>query len=118
MKISLKAALTVPAVFAGLLTVMTWQAITMVYVAPVPVQPFESVAVTVIGKEPVCVGVPESTPFAANVKPAGSVPVANVNVALPIAPVCVKVSLNALEAVPFPLAGLLTVMTWQAMTSV
>jgi hypothetical protein len=33
-------------------------------------------------------------------------------------PVCVKVSLNALLAVPLPLAGLLTVMAGQVMTSV
>ena len=41
-----------------------------------PVQLLASVAVTVIGNEPVCVGVPERTPFAASVRPAGSVPLA------------------------------------------
>ena len=39
----------------------------------VPVQPFESVAVTTMGNEPVCVGVPASVPFAASVIPVGSV---------------------------------------------
>ena len=37
--------------------------------------PLTSVAFTVIGKEPVSVGVPESTPVADKLIPAGSVPV-------------------------------------------
>ena len=45
-------------------TVIVWQPMTSVYVR-VPVQPLASVAVTVIGKLPVCVGVPDSTPVAA-----------------------------------------------------
>ena len=49
-------------------------------------QPFASVAVTVKGKVPVCVGVPESVAVAAlNVMPVGSVPV-NANVMVPIRP--------------------------------
>ncbi len=73
---------------------------TSVYVAPVPVQPFASVALTVIGKEPVCVGVPESVPFAASVRPAGSVPEARLNVTAPMPPVCVNVWLKAVFAAP------------------
>ena len=48
--------------------------IVRLFVGPIPLQPFESVALTVIGKLPVCVGVPERTPAADNVMPAGSVP--------------------------------------------
>jgi hypothetical protein len=81
----------------------------------VPVQLLSSVTVTVIGNEPVCVGVPERTPFGARVRPAGSVPLARVKTGVPMAPVCVNVSLNALPAVPLPLAGLVTVMVWQTM---
>ena len=73
-------------------------------------------AVTVIGKEPVWVGVPESVPFVARVRPAGSVPEASANVAAPVPPVWVNVSLNALLAVPFELAGLFTVIVGQVMT--
>ena len=82
-----------------------------------PVQPLPSVTVTVIGNEPVCVGVPESVPLAASVRPAGSV-LAVVNVAPPMAPVCVNVWLNAVPAVPVVVAGLVTVMVWQPMVSV
>ena len=46
-----------------------------------PVQPFASVTVTVIGNEPVCVGVPERTPAAESVRPAGSVLAGRENVA-------------------------------------
>lgn len=54
-----------------------------------PVQPLASVAVTVTGKLPVCVGVPESV-APENVNPVGSVPVKE-NVVVPIPPVCVNV---------------------------
>jgi hypothetical protein len=90
----------------------------MVYVEPVPVQPLSSVTVTVIAKLPVWVGVPESTPFAASVSPAGSEPLASEYVSVPIAPLLVKVSLNGAAAVPLPFAGLLTVMVWQAIVIV
>ena len=73
-----------------------WQAITRLYVALVPVHPFASVTVTTIGNVPVCVGVPESVPFAASVRPDGSVD-AVVNAALPIAPTCVNVWLNGVS---------------------
>src|SRR4051794_41845613 len=68
---------------------------------------------TVIGKLPVTVGVPERTPFDASVRPDGSVPLASENVAVPIAPVCVKVWLNGDPAGPLETAGLMTVMTLQ-----
>jgi hypothetical protein len=80
-------------------------------VAPVPVQPLASVAVTVIGKLPVCVGVPESVPLVVSVRPAGSV-LAVVNVGVPMAPDWVKVWLKAADAVPVVVAGLVTVMVW------
>ena len=83
-----------------------------------PVQPFASVTLTVIGNVPVCVGVPESVPFVASVRPAGSVLAVSVNVAAPIAPLCVKVWLNGASTVPVVVAGLVTVMVWQPMTSV
>jgi hypothetical protein len=43
------------------------------------------------------------------------VPEASANVAVPTPPVCVNVSLKGLLAVPFPFAGLLTVMVGQVM---
>ena len=117
MNVALNGASTVPVLVAGFVTVMVWQLMTSVYVAPVPVQPFESVTVTTIGNVPVCVGVPESTPAAESVRPAGSV-LEVVNVAVPIAPLCVNVSLNGEPTVPVLLAGFVTVMVWQVMTSV
>ena len=77
----------------------------------------ESVTVTTMGNVPVCVGVPERTPLVASVSPDGSVD-AVVNVAVPIAPLCVKVSLKGELTVPLAFAGLLTVMVWQAITIV
>ena len=65
-------------------TLYVWQLTTSVYVAPIPVQPFASVAVTMIGNEPVCVGVPERTPFAPRVRPVGSVDAVE-NVTAPMA---------------------------------
>ena len=88
------------------------------YVAPVPLQPFASVAVTVIGKLPTTVGVPDSVPFEASVRPDGSVPLASAKVVAPMPLPAVKVWLNALPAVPVLTDGLLTVMTWQLMVSV
>ena len=80
-----------------------------------PVQPLASVAFTTIGNEPVCVGVPESVPLVASVKPAGSV-LAVVKVVAPNPPVCVKVWLKAVPATPLVVAGFVTVMVWQLMT--
>ena len=53
----------------GFVTVIVWQAIDERVGRAVPVQPFASVTVTTIGKMPVCVGVPERTPFVASVRP-------------------------------------------------
>src|SRR5205807_7972692 len=72
---------------------------------------------TVMGKLPVTVGVPERTPFVASVRPEGSVPVAMENVAVPMAPVWVKVWLNGDPAGPLETAGLMTVMTLQQIGS-
>src|SRR5207244_1718402 len=113
----LNGALTGPVVVGGFVTVMTWQLMVRVYVAPVPWQPLLSVTLTTMGNEPVCVGVPERTPAVESVRPAGSV-LAVVNVAVPMAPLCVKIWLNAAPAVPVVTPGLLTVMVWQPMTSV
>ena len=74
-----------------------------------PVQPLASVTFTVIGNEPVCVGVPLNTPAEDRVNPVGSAPEFNVNPILPKAPLCVKFSLKAAPAVPVPVPGLLTV---------
>src|SRR5512141_861786 len=104
-------------VVAGFVTVMVWQLIVSVYVAPVPVQPLLSVTVTTIGKLPITVGVPESVPFVANVRPAGSV-LAVVNAAVPCAPLCVKVRLKAASTVPVFVTGVVTVMVWQLIVSV
>jgi len=61
---------------------------------------------------------PLSVPLAASVRPAGSVPLLSVNVVAPIEPVCVKVWLKADPATPPDAPGLVTVMVWQAITSV
>ncbi len=75
-----------------------------------------SVAVTVIGKLPVCVGVPESV-APDNVSPVGSVPV-SANVVVPTPPVCVNVCVYAVPAAPEEIVVGLTVIVWQLMTSV
>ena len=67
---------------------------------PIPVQPCESVTSTVIGKFPTTVGVPERTPLVESESPVGSAPLASVKVAVPMAPVCVKVWLNGTPAGP------------------
>src|SRR5437763_1726436 len=77
-----------------------------------------SVAVTTIGNEPVCVVVPERTPVEAlRAMPPGSAPLSD-QVTVPMPPDCVKVWLKATPAVPLALAGFVTVMALQAMTSV
>src|SRR5438034_6348983 len=96
---------------------MAWQAMTRVYVAPVPVQPFESVTVTTMGNVPGCVGVPERRPLLDSVRPPGRVDAVE-KVTAPMPPLCVNCSLNAASTVPLLFAGLLTVMVWQPMTSV
>ncbi len=76
--------------------------------------PFESVTVTVIGKVPVCVGVPESTPVVDRLRPVGSV-LKVVKFAVPMAPLSVNVWLNGAAATPLFTAGGVTVMVWQTM---
>ena len=72
-------------------TVIAGQLIVRLYVGPVPEQPFASVAVTVIGKEPVCVGVPERTPVdGLSPRPLGKAPLSD-QVIVPVPPDCVKV---------------------------
>ena len=53
-------------------------------------QPFESVALTVIGNTPLCVGVPESKPFVASAIPVGKA-LAVLKVVAPIPPDWVNV---------------------------
>ena len=77
----------------------------------VPVQPFVSVTVTVIGKQPVWVGVPQSMPPLVNVRPLGSAPV-DENVGTPRIPVAVKVSQNGVPVVPVVVTGGITVIGW------
>ena len=72
-----------------------------------PVQLFPSVAVTVIVKVPVCVGVPLNTPPVERVKPDGNVLVV-VKVVVPVPPLCVNVWLNGAPAVPVLVVGLVT----------
>jgi hypothetical protein len=60
-------------------------------VARLPVQPRESVAVTVKGNVPTTVGVPERTPVApSNEVPAGSAPAVTAKFVAPTAPVTLK----------------------------
>ena len=61
-------------------------------------------------------GEPDSVPLAASVRPFGRAD-AVVNVADPIPPLCVKVWLKAALTVPLVVAGFVTVMVWQPMTS-
>src|SRR5258706_9429714 len=89
---SLNGEATVPLVFTGFVTEMALQAMTRLYVAPVPVQPFASVTVTTIGKVPCCVVVPDRTPAVESEKPVGSVEaVVNVAGVCVPTPLCVKV---------------------------
>src|SRR5258708_33035923 len=77
-----------------------------VEVAAVPVQPLVSVALTVIGKLPICVVVPERTPVALlRVMPLGSAPV-SLQAAVPRIPVAVNGWVKATPAVPALGAGL------------
>ena len=109
--------MAVPVVVAGFVTVIVWHVMVRVYVALTPVQPLPSVTLTVIGNEPVCVGVPERTPPVER-EAGGQRAAVEREVLAPMAPVCVKVWLNAAPAVPVVVAGLVTVMVWQLMTSV
>ena len=86
------------------------------YVVPVPVQPFASVALTVIGKVPLCVGVPERTPTEDSDMPVGSA-LAVVNVTVPLPPVCPKVWLKNVFTVPVVVPGFVTVIVGHVTTS-
>ena len=82
-----------------------------------PVQPLLSVAVTVIGKAPSCVGVPERTPAVESVMPVGKV-LAVVKLVVPMPPDWVNVALKFVPVVPVLVAGAVTVIVWQLMVSV
>ena len=77
----------------------------------------ESVAFTVIGKLPVCVGVPARTPAAESVMPLGKTLVVEKFV-VPMPPDCEKVALNTAFAMPVFVSGAVTVMVWQFIVSV
>src|SRR5437764_1000284 len=74
----------------------------------------EAVTVTRSVKGPDCVGVPERRPALDSGRPAGSVDDV-VNVAAPIAPLCVNAAENGEPACVELTAGLVTVMLWQPM---
>ena len=81
-------------------------------------QPLASVAVTVIGKLPVTVGVPERVPPDTSVSPFGSVD-AVANVTVPIPPECVKANAGyATFTVPCGTPAGRTLYVWQLTTSV
>lgn len=115
-KVWLNGVPTVAVLVPGALTVTVWQLIVSVKLT-VPIQLFESVTLTVMGKPPVCIGVPLSVPFDANVRPAGRV-LAVLKFVVPMPPVCVKVWLNGVPTVPVLVPGALTVMVWQLVVSV
>ncbi len=73
-----------------------------------PLQVFVSVAFTVIGKVPVCVGVPERTPAVESDIPVGSVPLAIVKVAVPRMPLAVNVAVKGELNVAALATGLVT----------
>ena len=83
--------------------------------APVPVQPFASVAFTTIGNVPCAPGVPERTPAVDSVRPAGSVDEV-VNVTAPTPPDWVNVWLKAASTVPIVTPGFVTVIVGQVVT--
>src|SRR4051794_5275110 len=112
-KLWLNAVPAVPVAVAGFVTVMVWQLTTSVYVPLTPVQPFASVPFTVMGKLPVTVGVPERRPALESVRPAGSVPLFSVNVAVPKAPVWVNDCEKGLFAVAVVVAGFATLIMSQ-----
>ena len=76
-----------------------------------------SVAVTVIGNAPSCVGVPERTPAAESVIPLGKA-LAVVKFVVPMPPDWVKVALKFVPVVPVFVAGAVTEIVWQFIVSV
>src|SRR5947209_7017585 len=79
----------------------------------IPVQPFVSVTVTVIVKQPTSVGVPQRIPLT-NVTPVGSGPVYE-NTGVPRMPVAVKTTQNWIPVVPVLTTGGTTVTGGQMM---
>lgn len=75
----------------------------------VPIQPLESVALTVMANVPVCVGVPAKTPAVESVTPFGNA-LTVLKFVVPMPPACEKLWLNAAFAVPVFIAGAVTVM--------
>src|ERR1043165_9580419 len=70
---------------------------------------------TTLFRSPTTVGVPERTPFAARVRPAGIVPLFREKVTGSEPPACVNVCENAAFAVPVATAGFVTTMLSQTM---
>ena len=75
---------------------------------PFAKHPLASVAFTIIGKLPDCVGVPLKTPPEESERPVGKVLVVEKTI-VPIPPVCVKVWLKGTPFVPVVTTGLVTV---------
>src|SRR5688572_32496062 len=97
-------------------TVMDWHWTTRVY-ERVPVHWFVSVALTAIGKEPTCIGLPDRRAVAPlNTSPGGSVGVTLQAIA-PIPPVWVNACEYASPKVPTGIVAGLTVMVPQSTTS-
>src|SRR5260370_21153030 len=80
-----------------------------------PVQPFESVTLTVMSNVPGAPGVPLRRPALESVRPPGSEPLLRVKVAVPLAPLWPNDWLNAASTVLVDVEGFVTVMTWQTM---
>ena len=76
-----------------------------------------SVALTTMGKEPFCNGVPDNTPAGESVMPLGSALIV-LKLVVPMPPDCVNVSLKAALTTPELTAGAVTVIVWQTMVSV
>ena len=79
-----------------------------------PVQRLLSVTLTTIGKVPNCEGVPLNTPAVDKLKPVGNV-LTVLNVTGNAPPLWVKFWLKAVPTVPVVVAGLVTVITGQAL---
>ena len=82
-----------------------------------PVHELLSVTVTVIGKVPTWLGVPERMPAEESVSPVGRV-LDVVKVATPLPPLCVKVWLKPTPGMPVVVPGLVTVMVGQVVVKV
>src|SRR5258708_26454555 len=67
---------------------------------------------------PGCVGVPAIGRCASRESPVGGVPLASMNVVVPMPPLCVNIWLNGVPTVPVVTAGFVTVMVWQPIIKV